>query len=462
VSLYGMLLNRDADFSIVPGSGVLSLGAGGLGAGIPGEIPHTYTVSAALTLAAPQTWSVTNTGTALTTVIVSGPITDNGSNHALTKAGNGILALSGDSSAYGGAITVLTGSVLRVGHALGLGNAAGITAVQNGGRLEVGGGVTVSEPLQLNGDAAGIKGALYSVSGTNTWTGTITQSSRSRIGATEGSTLILSGLISGSGIYLSPAAASCVALAGQPLKMGSNRVYAHGSGTVAIGVTGNTWDTLEVSGLTVRTDVPNALPATASLSLGSGYNLNATVDLNGNSQTVGQLMRGLTTPGIRCVTSGRPATLTVNMSSASECFYDGDFSGEVSLVKTGGGTLYLMGTNSTYSGATTINGGTLRVETRTSLGNSTRVTVTGGTLRLRNGTSLSDAANLSIANGGAKVSVDAGVVETVRTLRLGGLLMRRGTYGATASGADTIDNAHFSGTGKINVLRGAESFITLR
>ena len=59
-------------------------------------------------------------------------------------------------------------------------------------------------------------------------------------------------------------------------------------------------------------------------------------------------------------------------------------------------------------------------------------------------------------------SIDAGLVETVKTLRIGGVLMRRGTYGATGSGANVTDATHFSGTGQINVLRGTESVISIR
>ena len=462
VNLYGIVFNRDADFTVASGSGVLALGQGGLLAYLPGTEPHTYTLQASTVLGTNQTWCVTNTGAATATVIMSGSITDNGSDFSLTKAGNGILSLAGNNSSYSGEITVLTGSVLRVGHALGLGNTTGHTIVHNGGRLEISGNVTVSEPLQLNGDDSGSMGALVAVSGgSNTWTGTITQTARSRIGATGGSTLFLSGVTTGSGIYLSPGEGSCVALAGHPLAMGANSVYAHGSGTVVIGVTGNTWGTLEVGGTTLRTDVPNALPPASILSMGIATALDATVDLNGHNQTVAQLKRGITTLGNRLVTSAKPATLTVNQTSSSY-YYDGDFGGVMSLVKSGGGTLYLIGTNSTYTGATTVQGGILRVEPGASLGNSRLITVTGGTLRLRNETCISDEACLAISDGGAKVYVDAGIVETVRTLRLGGILMRRGTYGATDSGADTIDNTHFTGTGIINVLLGTESVITFR
>jgi hypothetical protein len=54
-------------------------------------------------------------------------------------------------------------------------------------------------------------------------------------------------------------------------------------------------------------------------------------------------------------------------------------------------------------------------------------------------------------------------METVRTLRIGGTLMRRGTYSAdAASGAQVIDPLRFDGTGVLRVLRGTESVITLR
>ncbi|HNX34796.1 MAG TPA: Calx-beta domain-containing protein [Kiritimatiellia bacterium] len=461
VNLYGMILNRAADFTFAPGGGAISLGAGGLCAGLSGETPHTYTVGAPLELAAPQTWCVTNGVSAMTTLIVAGTVSDGGANHALSKSGAGTLSLAGDNGNYGGEILVLSNSVLRVGHALGLGNTNAPTTVQGSGRLEVGGGVTVAEPLRLNGDTSGAIGALYAVSGTNTWAGTITQSSPSRIGATAGSTLVLAASVIGYDLYLSPDAGSCVTLAGQPLLMGSRKLFAHGSGTLAIGVAGNTWSSLEIGGATVRLDVPGALPASAILALGTSGDLDATLDLNGNDQTVGQLKRGLPASGNRLVTSAKPATLTVNQTSSSY-YYDGAFGGALSLVKSGAGTLYLLGTNSTYHGETRITGGTLRVEPLANLGNSSCIKVEGGTLRLRSANGIPDAAGLAIATSGAVVSIDAGLVETVKTLRIGSVLMRRGTYGATGSGANVTDDTHFSGTGQINVLRGTESVISIR
>jgi len=227
-------------------------------------------------------------------------------------------------------------------------------------------------------------------------------------------------------------------------------------------VTGNTWNTLEIGGATARLDVPNALPANSSIAMGTINNLDATFDLNGNDQTVARLRRGLTTPGNRTVTSATPATLTVNQVSGTD-YCDASFSGAVGLVKAGAGTLYLLGTNTTATGAVTVQAGTLRLHATTSLGQSTRVTVAGGTLRLGGSDSISDDANLTLAASGAKLYLDPGVTETVRTLRIGNTLMRRGTYSADAtSGAQVIDTLRFSGAGVLRVLRGTESVITLR
>ncbi len=57
------------------------------------------------------------------------------------------------------------------------------------------------------------------------------------------------------------------------------------------------------------------------------------------------------------------------------------------LIKTGTGTLVLSGTNNTYSGGTTINGGTVRINNGTNLGAGT-VTLNGGTLNVTPATTI--------------------------------------------------------------------------
>ena len=461
VSFLGLCLNRDSDFAIADGGAALTLGAGGLLAAIPNATSRVYTVAANIALATNQTWAVTNNGAGVATLVVSGPVSDGASAFGLTKTGDGVLTLAGNSS-YDGPTVIATGGVLRVAHANALGSTNGATTVMNGGWLEVTGNVSVAEALTINGDAAvGSAGTLRSTFGTNVWAGAITLGSASRIRALSGSVLTLAGGLTGTAtVFLVSDANAVLKVSGLPLKVASSNVYANGSGTVVLGTTGNTWGTLEVAGLTLRTDIADVLPAASILSVGSSYSPNGVVDLNGTSQTVSQLKRGTTGAGSRIVTSAAPATLTVSGSTAS--MYDGLLTGALSLVKAGTSILTLSGTN-TYSGATLVSNGTLLLSAGSSLRGSLDVTVAGGTLSVQSSTDgLADTATLRVADGGAKVSVQAGVVETVGVLYLGGKRQPCSTYGATGSGAAHIDSAHFSGTGVIKVLHGPETIILVK
>lgn len=101
--------------------------------------------------------------------------------------------------------------------------------------------------------------------------------------------------------------------------------------------------------------------------------------------------------------------------------------GTGTLNKTGAGVLTLGGVN-TRSGPTTVTAGTLAV----------------------NGTSLSDAASLAIDGGVVNLTGS----ETVDSLYFGAALQLAGTWGATGSGAQHIDDTRFSGSGLLNVVNG--------
>ena len=91
-----------------------------------------------------------------------------------------------------------------------------------------------------------------------------------------------------------------------------------------------------------------------------------------------------------------------------------------------------MTVSNSYSGLTTISNGTLKAAVTNSLG-------TG---------------DLNITTGG-KVEVPAGVIVAVNSLKYnGGALEAAGTYGATGSGANIINDTYFLGTGIVNVLGG--------
>ncbi len=453
----GVTLNRNADFTLADGGGTLTLGKDGLLALNPGETARVYTVAARLMLATNQTWGVTNADTAATTLIVSGVVSDGPNVSGLVATGDGSLVLAG-SNTYGGVTTVASGTVLRVVHNCGLGTTNGATVVSLGGRLSIGGGISVREPLTLN---TGEAEALFASDGTNIWSGRITQSRASCIAARPGSFLTLSGGVSGSfDLTLAPDADSALFIDGPITISGSHSLIARGSGLVRIAGSGHTFGVLDVSGATVRMDAPNVLPASTVVSLGSAVSPNGVFDLNGHDQTVGQLKRGISTPGSRIVTSATPATLTVSGSTST--LFDGALTGQLNLVKTGSSTLTLGGAGNAFTGAVVVGGGALDLYSNATFGASQNISLLAGSVRLRGDLSIQDSATLRIANG-ALLRIDSGE-EIVDSLYLNGVRQRRGTYGSTSSAAQNQDNSHFStsGSGVIKVLRGTESVFMVR
>jgi len=144
---------------------------------------------------------------------VSAVVKDGGFGYDLEKVGAGVLGLSGTNT-YSGGTTVNAGTI-RVESANALGSLTGGTTVANGASLALSGGVSVAQPITINGSGSGGRGAIFNESGDNTLTGPITLGSASALGALSG-TLEISGLISdgGSGYALTKVQAGTVSLTG--------------------------------------------------------------------------------------------------------------------------------------------------------------------------------------------------------------------------------------------------------
>ena len=452
VHFLGMSIHRDADFLFADGGALLTLGAGGVRAACPSSVSRSYTIAARVALGASQGWGVTNNGAGSTTLIVSGPVTDGDASYGISKSGDGLLILSGDSD-FDGSASVAAGGGLRVGHAKGLGSCSGGTDVASNGWIEVSGNITVPEPLTLR-DACDA-GALRATGGSNVWSGPITLAAPTRLRAAAGCSLTIAGGVSGaSDLLLSPVAGGELAVAGSPLNLPARKIAANGEGTLTLASGGHTYGTFEVAGagMRLRMGATNALSDSAVLSVGSSYSAQGVVDLNGFDQTVARLIRGTTSSSTnRIVTSSAPATLTVNETSASAVYFNGHLTGALGLTKGESGYLILSGNNNTYTGDTVVNGGQLEFGASARLGLSQRVVVNAGRLRLLSTNSISDSAMLSVADGDAKVRLESGV-ETVGALILGGRRKAAGTWGASGSGAVNTDDDHFEGAGVVNVL----------
>ncbi|MEI6082684.1 MAG: glycine-rich domain-containing protein [Verrucomicrobiota bacterium] len=127
----------------------------------------------------------------------------------------------------------------------------------------------------------------------------------------------------------------------------------------------------------------------------------AILDFSGNNVSIASLAGG-DASGIVTNSSSTLASIFTITNATGSATYDGQITGggAISLVKAGGGTEILTGSN-TFSGTVTVNGGTLMLGSLYSLGVSNSVTVsTGGSIVATNaGTSY------IVGNGGSNVTV---------------------------------------------------------
>ncbi len=462
VNLYGMEFNRDGNFTVAAGDGVITNGAGGILAAVPNATSRAYALSEDLTLAANQVWNITNNGAGVATLTVSGVISSDNSvvPFSLTKAGSGTLVLTG-SNTYEGVTAVDNGIVDIInGKALGSTNGNTVVTCPSGGGLQFSGGIVTDEPITFNGDRPSWQPSFVNKAGSNTLNGLITTIGGVRTGTDKGTILVVRGGVtngdSGS-YYLVLNSNGTLAFYDKPLNIGNNKFFCNPSvegGIVVLGVAGNTWAESQLYSGLLRLEAVNALPALAPLKVGMPAQADGSIDLNGYNQTVCQLEGppvGKVASGI--LTSTRPATLTVDQSVST--LYNRPLNGFLSLIKTGTGTLTLSNDLSTTTGDFTVSNGTLVVTAASNLGYSTNVTVAAGTLTLQTSTAITNAANLTIANGGAaKVNLAAGVTETVRTLYFGNKQQRARSYSASSEHGSqvVVDTEHFAGTGILTVL----------
>lgn len=203
---------------------------------------------------------------------------------------------------------------------------------------------------------------------------------------------------------------------------GSGTLTKRGAGVLVLGQV-NTYggDTI-ISNGTVQLGVANAIPSGA----GKGdVILNGTLDLNTSSASI----NGLSGSGTVDTVAGGSPTLSVGSSSSSSTFNGvlQNTAGSLALTKVGNGTLTLGG-NNTYSGATTVSAGTVKLASATALGSTAGATTVASNAVLDlNGQAIAENVNL---NSGGTIANDS-------------------ASPATVSGNVTTDNSSFTTIGGI-------------
>lgn len=351
----------------------------------------------------------------------------------LTKSGAGTLTLSGVNT-YSGTTSISTGILaITSNNALGATGGGNGTTVSNNAVLQLDAtGLTVAEPLTIRGDGSNFTGALFNNSGTNTYSGLITvdPTGGARIGSNNNTTLNLTGGVSsagGSSLALRPGAGGAIQITTTALTLNANTLFIYESGTVTLGVAGSSFGTVTPAWQgTLKAGAANVLPSSSILSLGVTGGVGAgtgTFDLAGFSQTIGGIRTTASvTEGTRTVTnSSGTATLTVDQSTNTT--YDGRFTNALALTKQGAGALTLSGsTANTFTGLTTVTGGTLELGKTAGVnaiaGDGTAGTVdvrvnAGATLRHLTANQIADNATLDINAGTWNLN---GQSETIRNV----------------------------------------------
>lgn len=387
----------------------------------------------------------------------------------ITKNGTGKWTLSG-ANTYTGTTTINAG-ILNIQHANALGaSTSNDTTITAGATLQIEGGITTpaAEGVTVRGvGAAGATGALQNVSGNNTWSGTVTLGANSTISSDAG-TLSLTNATPINDLFDLTLTGEGDGLIATVIAIGANTLTKIGSGVWTLSAL-NTYTaktfiqdgTLEINTLMNVSGGSSSLGAPTTAANGTidigGFFTTGTLRFTGTVDAVSNRVINMTGTGITggtmldsssatnnrmFFTSALTATgdlgdrmLTLTGTSTGNNEIGGaipDSAGfKTSVTKTGSGKWILSSATNSYTGNTSVSGGTL-VITNAFLANAADVNLTTG-------------ATLNLTFAGS---------DTIDQLRIDGVIQSPGTWGSLASSA-TYKTTLITGSGMLNVGSGA-------
>ena len=280
--------------------------------------------------------------TAGNTSSIIGDVSESGGSFSLSTAtvmgsADTVIALAGNNS-YSGGTTINTG-IIRANSdtALGMGP---VTLSATANRLVINDGNTIANPVVITaGGGTAFRGKIEnSGAGVGTVSGAITINGATAGGghfaSTGGGTLAVNGAVT-----------SAV-----PVTVRAGNVTFGGGGNYAA---------MNIFTGTTSVGALNGIATNAVLDVATtGGAGTTTLDLAGHDQEIAGLVRTSTNGSTVTNSSVTPAILTLNVSGANSYSYAGLITGNLALTKTGTGREVLKTTES-YTGATTVTGGTL-------------------------------------------------------------------------------------------------------
>jgi fibronectin-binding autotransporter adhesin len=300
-------------------------------------------------------------------------------------AGSGSYTISGGTVTLAGATPTITANVSGTISSI-LAGSAGLTKAGAGtltlsgvntytGGTVIGGGTLVAGVNGNLGDSTtGANRSLTLLNGaTFQWTGIPSGFNRNWVLGTGTSTIQTDGaaaLLSNGTIGFTGSGPRTLVLAGTNTSSsslggaltdgagGTTSLTKNGTGAWILTSSGNTYtgDTVINAGTLIST-ANNGVSASSTVRLNAG----ATLRFDAGSQTIANLQNGSGGGGTISMNIAGTTALTVQSGSFSGILKDQNASRFLALNKTTAGILVLSGTNSTYTGGTTVNAGTLLV-----------------------------------------------------------------------------------------------------
>jgi autotransporter-associated beta strand protein len=294
------------------------------------------------------TASILVNGTQLT---LSGVIADGASTFGITKTGTGIAVLSGVNT-YDGVSTLSVGTLALSGSGT-LGSTTGNTTVGSGTTLDLQGANSGTEAISIAGGTLKASGGVLGSLSTSTIGGTVSMTASSIVDAGAYDSLTINGVISGA-FWLDKTGAGTAVLGGANTYTWRTTVNVNG-GTLAVAnalglgaVSTGTYGVYVYSGGAV--DLQNVAVGAEDMRLYGG-SIKASTGTSSYSGAISLRSNGVIDVGA--------AELTLSGVISESAVY--------TLTKNGTGTAILSGTN-TYTGAATVNAGTLAISNAAGLG----------------------------------------------------------------------------------------------